>query len=592
MTFYRFVFLLTLIIIISLNAQDFSIHKDIQIFTTTKKLKLEEAKNSKFDLLSKEHINYGFNSDMYVWLKVNLKNLENKPKDFILEINNPLLEHIILYYDDKINTSGMLHIDKREKYINPSFTLSLKANETKTYYLNIKNSTTALQFSILISDLENFKNYDLLKQFLIVFFTGVILAFITYSFSLFIYTKEKSYLYYCIYILTLLFQQLTYIGFLPLYAPQWFTNIDNLIVVPKVGIMIITAAIFARSFLKTSNYSKIDKIYKFVIYFILLQILFLSTPVFYFPEVTVLTGLFFIFFNLYSSIYIYNKGNKQARFFIIGWTFLSIGYFLSIIDALGLISVMYFLPPLILILTLIEALFLLLAFIDRLSILQNEKLQLDKKLYEELEKRNIIVEKEVKKQTKSLKNLYRELHHRVKNNLQIILSILNLQSSKLDNRYSKDEFLKLENRIKAISKTHEILYQNDNIEIINMKEYIKKLCMDLNISYSLKDIDFKLNIDANMPIKEAVYVGIIINELLSNSIKYVNNLDRFEITLIKKAKEYFLEVADNGLGYDFQKMRKNSLGLSLVYGLVTEQLGGEIESKTKDECKYMIRFNI
>ncbi|TLP40517.1 7TM diverse intracellular signaling domain-containing protein [Arcobacter arenosus] len=592
MKFYRFVFLLTLIIIISLNAQDFSIHKEIQIFITTKKLKLEEAKNSKFDLFSKEHINYGFNSDMYIWLKVNLKNLENKPKDFILEINNPLLEHIILYYDDKINTSGMLHIDKREKYINPSFTLSLKANETKTYYLNIKNSTTALQFSILISDLENFKNYDLLKQFLIVFFIGVILAFITYSFSLFIYTKEKSYLYYCIYILTLLFQQLTYIGFLPLYAPQWFTNIDNLIVVPKVGIMIITAAIFARSFLKTSNYSKIDKIYKFVIYFILLQILFLSTPVFYFPEVTVLTGLFFIFFNLYSSIYIYNKGNKQARFFIIGWTFLSIGYFLSIIDALGIISVMYFLPPLILILTLIEALFLLLAFIDRLSILQNEKLQLDKKLYEELEKRNIIVEKEVKKQTKSLKNLYRELHHRVKNNLQIILSILNLQSSKLDNRYSKDEFLKLENRIKAISKTHEILYQNDNIEIINMKEYIKKLCMDLNISYSLKDIDFKLNIDANMPIKEAVYVGIIINELLSNSIKYVNNLDRFEITLIKKAKEYFLEVADNGLGYDFQKMRKNSLGLSLVYGLVTEQLGGEIESKTKDECKYMIRFKI
>lgn len=592
MKLYSFVLLLTFIITNSLNARELEVYKEIQIYTTTKKLNLEELKSSKFTLLSKEHINFGFNSNIQVWLRVNLKNLENKPKKIVLEINNPLLEHISLYYDNKIDTNGMLHVNKSEKSINPSFTLTLKSNETKTYYLNIKNSTTALQFSILLSDLEIFKNYNLLKQFLIVFFIGVILAFIIYSFSLFIYTKEKSYLYYCMYIFTLLFQQLTYIGFLPLYAPQWFTNIDNLIVIPKVGIMIITAAIFARSFLKTVNYPKIDKIYKFVIYFILLQILFLSTPVFYFPEVTILTGLFFIFFNLYSSIYIYNKGNKQARFFIVGWSFLSVGYFLSIIDALGIISVMYFLPPLILILTLIEALFLLLAFIDRINILQNEKLQLDKKLYEELEKRNIIVEKEVKKQTKSLKNLYKELHHRVKNNLQIILSILSLQSSKLDNRYSKDEFLKLENRIKAISKTHEILYQNENIETINMKDYIKNLCNDLNISYSMKNIDFRLNINANMPIKEAVYVGIIINELLSNSIKYVNNLDRFEITLIKKAKEYFLEISDNGLGYDFQKTRKDSLGLTLVYGLVTEQLGGKIESKTKNECKYTIRFNI
>lgn len=592
MKLYSFVLLLTFIITNSLNAKELGVYKEIQIYTTTKKLNLEEVKNSKFTLLSKEHINFGFNSSIQVWVKVNLKNLENKPKKIVLEINNPLLEHISLYYDNKIDTNGMLHVNKREKSINPSFTLTLKSNETKTYYLNIKNSTTALQFSILLSDLEIFKNYNLLKQFLIVFFIGVILAFIIYSFSLFIYTKEKSYLYYCMYIFTLLFQQLTYIGFLPLYAPQWFTNIDNLIVIPKVGIMIVTAAIFARSFLKTVNYPKIDRIYKFIIYFILLQILFISTPTFYFPEVTILTGLFFIFFNLYSSIYIYNKGNKQARFFIVGWSFLSVGYFLSIIDALGIISVMYFLPPLILILTLIEALFLLLAFIDRLNILQNEKLQLDKKLYEELEKRNIIVEKEVKKQTKSLKNLYKELHHRVKNNLQIILSILNLQSSKLDNRYSKDEFLKLENRIKAISKTHEILYQNENIETINMKDYIKNLCNDLNISYSMKNIDFRLNIDANMPIKEAVYVGIIINELLSNSIKYVNNLDRFEITLIKKAKEYFLEISDNGLGYDFQKTRKDSLGLTLVNGLVTEQLGGKIESKIKDECKYMIRFNI
>lgn len=585
-------FLLSFLFFFSFTfAQNLELDKNIEIYIT-KKLSLEEIKKLNFNPFLKNHINLGFTKEVSIWLKIKIENLNSHKKQFFLEFNNPLLEDIFLYSKNKKLESGMLHIDKRYKSINPSFLLDLEKNEKQIYYINIKNTTTALQFSVLLKDIKTFKKNDLLKQFFVVFFIGVILAFIIYSFSLFIYTKEKSYFFYCIYILTLLFQQLTYIGFLPLYAPKWFTYYDNLLVVPKVALMIITATIFARSFLKTQFFPKIDKVYKTIIYLLLLQVIFLSSPSFYYPEITVFTGLFFIFFNLFTSIFVYKNGNKQARFFIIGWFFLSIGYFLIIIDALGLVSIMYFLPPLILILTLIEALFLLLAFIDRLSILQKQKQNLDKKLYDELEKRNILVEEEVKKQTNSLKNLYRELHHRVKNNLQIILSLINLQSGKIENKHSSDEFLKLENRIKAIAKTHEILYQNEDIETIDMEDYIERLCSDLNISYCIKNIEFEIKVNAIMPLKEAVYVGIIINELLSNSIKHAKKLTKCTISIVEIFNEFYLEISDNGLGYDEKNISYNSLGLNLVNSLVKEQLNGEIEVETNNYTKYDIRFKI
>ena len=95
-----------------------------------------------------------------------------------------------------------------------------------------------------------------------------------------------------------------------------------------------------------------------------------GTPWFYYPEITIVTGLLFIVYNLGAGLYMYSHGNKQARFFIVGWVVLIVGFFLVIIDALGVVTIMYHFPNLILWLTVLEALFLLLAFVDKLSILR------------------------------------------------------------------------------------------------------------------------------------------------------------------------------------------------------------------------------
>lgn len=554
-----------------------------QVYIDKKDLSLNQIKTKEFKNLDTKHINLGFVRDTTVWLKFFIDKNSNK----LLEIDNPLLEKIELY-DENFNLLKTTGITYSKNSITASF--NLNSLNSSIAYLKVQNSTTSLQFTISLVDKEEFLSKDKKRQFTIILCIGFLGAFVIYALGLYFYTKDKSYILYVAYILALVFQQLTYVGFLPLYMPTSFTYWDNLAVVPKVGLMIIAAIFFARSFLKTVNYRKIDIFYKLLIFISIIQILFLSTPWFYYPEFIVITGLIFIFYNLFVAIYVYKKGNKQARFFIAGWSFVIIGFFFSIIDALGIYSLMYHFPSLVLILTIFEAFFLLLAFVDRLNILQKEKNEINKKLLDELKQRNEIIESEVGLRTKLLKDLYRELHHRVKNNLQIILSIIRLQGTKSSSKDVKEQFVKLETRIKSISKTHEILYLNDDIENIDMYEYIYSLCEDIESSY-LKHLNIDIQTEVKMPLKYAVYLGIIINELITNSIKYSDSND-ISIKLYFKHYDYFLEVKDGGKGYKKQNVSQKSLGLKLVENLVLLQLDGTIETNLDNVCEYNIRFRI
>jgi two-component sensor histidine kinase len=326
-----------------------------------------------------------------------------------------------------------------------------------------------------------------------------------------------------------------------------------------------------------------------------------GTQFLYVPEVTVFLGLVFIVFNTYSGIYVYNHGNKQARFFLVGWAFLLVGYTMMIFDALGFISIMNRFPELILWITVIEALFLMLAFVDKLNILTSQKNTLDKKLLDEMNSRQKIIESEVIQRTSELnialeekEVLFREVHHRVKNNLQLILSIIRLQRFDLKNHQNSSEFEKLEHRIKAISKTHELLCDSNDIVEINMKDYIQELYNEISESIIDKDIKLDLDVDATMYLNQAVYVGLIINELISNSVKHAFAEETGEICihLHKKDNEYTLCVGDSGKGYDENRLKNGSLGLKLVNSLAIHQLEGKIHLETTDSFKCFITFHV
>jgi len=177
--------------------------------------------------------------------------------------------------------------------------------------------------------------------------------------------------------------------------------------------------------------------------------------------------------------------------------------------------------------------------------------------------------------------LVKELHHRVKNNLQIVMSLLNTQSHYLDNEKARAAISQSRNRMYALSLIHQRLYQPDNLEQIDMKRYVPDLVQHLRDSFpSQRRIVFSLGIDpAPLDVAIAVPLGLILNEAISNSLQWAFPGDRpGAVRIVLHYPEgLFLEIADDGIGLPsgHQSQHHSSMGLQLVETLV-QQLEGYI----------------
>ncbi len=195
-------------------------------------------------------------------------------------------------------------------------------------------------------------------------------------------------------------------------------------------------------------------------------------------------------------------------------------------------------------------------------------------------------------------SLLKEVHHRVKNNLQIISSLLNLQAT-----YSEDErFLAMvresKNRIVSMAMIHEMLYKSKDLSKINASEYIRNLCSSLQSSfYKLGDeINFEFNLDRYLELDTdaMIPVGLILNEVVSNSYKYAfpENKGMIEIQLTKIKNQVHLKISDNGVGFPEGMIFENlkTLGVQLIFSLV-EQLRGEVTVQQNKGASFHIVFS-
>lgn len=191
--------------------------------------------------------------------------------------------------------------------------------------------------------------------------------------------------------------------------------------------------------------------------------------------------------------------------------------------------------------------------------------------------------------------LVREIHHRVKNNLQIISSLLNLQSRYVPDELSLQVLRESENRVRSISMVHEGLYRSNDLSNINFKNYIENLVTQLTISYGLDQskIVIKIDImDISLSIDTAVPVGLLITEILTNSIKYAfpNGKGNISLEFLRANGHYLLSLEDDGVGFSSDKLRTNeSLGMQLIYSL-SEQLDAEIRIETDNGTRYSFKF--
>jgi PAS domain S-box-containing protein len=216
----------------------------------------------------------------------------------------------------------------------------------------------------------------------------------------------------------------------------------------------------------------------------------------------------------------------------------------------------------------------------------------DRKQAEEaLIKFNAELEQRVKERTDQINAsleekvvLLREIHHRVKNNLQIIISLLKLQSRYMTDENTVAAFRECQNRVMAMSLVHEKLYQSEDISKIDLGSYVRFLGNSLFQFFgrSGKGVTFTTDIkNISLDINTAIPVGLMINELVSNSLKYAfpqGRTGEISVTIRQENHTLSIQFADNGVGIpaDFDWRNAKSLGLRLVTSLV-EQLFGTIE---------------
>jgi PAS domain S-box-containing protein len=231
--------------------------------------------------------------------------------------------------------------------------------------------------------------------------------------------------------------------------------------------------------------------------------------------------------------------------------------------------------------------------------------------------RDITERKRIEETLRNFENAQKkEIHHRIKNNLQVVSSLLDLQSDKLKGRKNISDsevhnaFKESMDRVLSISLIHEELYKGNNIELLNFSQYIKELIGNLILTYQLEtDISFNFDVEENifLDTDTSIPLGLIINELITNSFKYafsgrdegeirvnLHRENRIEYTNEGcKRRQYVLSVSDDGVGIpeDLEIEDLDSLGLQLVTTLV-EQLDGKLELKRDNGTEFIIKFSV
>ncbi len=222
----------------------------------------------------------------------------------------------------------------------------------------------------------------------------------------------------------------------------------------------------------------------------------------------------------------------------------------------------------------------------------------------EIQVRDAEMEQRVKERTAALANaneelnaslqeklvLLKEIHHRVKNNLQVISSLLSLQARDIADLRSRELFMNSQNRVQTMALIHERLYQSDDLSKLDFAEYIPTLAESLFSTYKTEHQNIALRVDVEdllIELDQAIPCGLMINELVTNALKYAfPNMEQGTISIGLRAVEgdtIELNVVDDGIGLpeDISTRSEKSLGLQLI-NILTRQLRGQLEIKNPD----------
>jgi two-component sensor histidine kinase len=527
-----------------------------------------------FTKYDKEHISLGYNKDT-VWLKFKIFNDLSNTVEKKLEIDNTMLDEVILY--EKIDKdhfieykNGVFYRKEFNSLMRYNFDINLKPNEIKEYFLKIKSETSSSYFYLNLYEEKEFLKKDINYQLILTLFFGAMLALIIYNLIIFYFTKEMVYFYY---VGNIFFLTISHISFTSMnlhFLPVAFEHIDAYLTIYYIIFNCIFVLLFTKEFLELKKYRYINiLINTFIsINLILIPFSFISNE--YILDLVTYFSLIILITVFFSSIIIAIKEKSEnAKYFTIAWGIYIFGYVMLGFKQMNFWSLIDYFPYT----------FELCCFIEGMmfSIILAKKLNKTKELEISLNNNKVLL---------------KELHHRIKNNMQFIMIMYKMKLEKFTNEQIDKKLDEVEMIIQAICKTHEILYTQENLYKIDTKIYFKELIEKIKESYETKNIKISSIIEVSLDLEKSIYLGIIINELVINSLKYAfsNNKGEINIILKKDGNKTIFIYKDNGKGFDYNQKKEESFGLTFIESIIQNELKGSIKVESQDKLKVTIEI--
>ncbi len=561
------------------NTSSVPILKQCEVFLDSyPPLSKKEVEKQQFHPIDTDVINLGISPNSTLWVRCRFTNTTSKPLTKTLENENSEIEQLTIYDGNKTILEGQFYKQASAYFTNPNYTFTLQPNESKTLLLSAHSEISNFIVKLVLWNTEDFIHYAYKHLIIIFSFFAIILTLLLYNLILYFFTLSKVYLYYVLYLIGVLFFESCNLGIAQLY---FFNDALNIFItkgtMTYIVLLVMPMILFTMEFLNTKRFAKIHFWLKFYLY-LLPIIALLSYDNILFDLNTMVIFLPLSILMISAGVYAYLKGTTEAIVYLLGWSFIIISLTLSVLQSLGMINLFEHFRYINEVAFALETFIFSIALAYRIKNLNKQKEILNEQLLvmqksEQLRLQNL-VEQQTHKLQASLEEkeiLFKELQHRVKNNLSMVISLLELQIHNAVSQDTQKELTITCNRINSFAKLYELLYLNENSIQIPTRNYFEEIVKTIEVNFN-KHVDVLYDIRINISLQDSIYCGLILNELVTNSFKYAFEKTGFiEISVYKEDDTIYMSVYDNGKGYT-QQPNGSSLGLTIVETLSKKQL--------------------
>ncbi len=601
MRYILFILLLSLhlhaIDIIVNNADRVNITPYIQyFFDPDSRYDRQNVHTQHFNASNSTKLMFGYEYGATLWIQFTLTNPTDRSITKTFEYDYPILKSFELsdVQSGRRYYGGYQYSKKNKIMLNDPVELQIPAHASRSFLLKANSTEVALLAKLILWEHDAYLQNEMKHQRILLFFFGGMSGLFLYNLFLFFMTRDSAYFFYSASMLAFTLVELFLSGYFMLIDIGYVLHKWHLDIL--LYVLSITLPMFTATFLRLKTVW--PSLYKPIVLIMALSTLIMLLSVTSILPTAVQRIYSLLFFTVVVGIGFYaTRYIAQAKYYLLGWSLLLFSSLLVGMNQMGLVDWLDQIPYINKITIFLDALFFSMALSARIRSVQHEKDRAMQKLFDQQSRESERLEMRVQERTEELEAalqdkqlLLQEVHHRVKNNLQIIISLLRLQADESQDEVLEQVLSESENRIRAISGVHEMLYQNDSLQQIDTQTYFRNLCNDIQYACSSQHtIEVLINAKPSLLMDKAIYCGLILNELVTNAYKYAFNNDTGKIEVSLTYEEgYLLRITDNGIGMPVSA--KEGLGMILVRTLVSKQLKGSLHIDTLEGTTFTIRF--